>query len=224
MTEKQIEQLKKVLANSSLENKLDDQSKDLDNKILRAAQRQAKSSQQRSSRSWLSNLDLPFNYMGAVSLAVLFTMGLFFGMSQIVSPPEQNLVSATVDEVKRPEFVSINSNEKAVIARPEYLAQEEAPTNISRDKILVDFALPSTDELIAKMEFGVDHERANARANIDLALNDISIMISLGTFDGARERYAKLLENCVSCILPPTLEALVLSSINGQEHSSSDTS
>lgn len=208
MTEQQITQFKDLLEKSSLARDLEQTSNDLDMKILSAAQ--ARDASQVKTPS-LSMFGLPLSVVGMVSLAILFTVGLFFGMSQMIVPDEQEIVVKSSSEKSVGRLVVSDTKVKNLVERPELAAQQDAPSKISRDKILMDFDLPATNKLLAQMEFSFERDPTHSQVAIELAMFEINAMIELGTFDSARERYAMLLENCEDCGLPTTLEALVLS-------------
>lgn len=207
MTEQQIDQLKSLLKESTLANELEQSSKDLDEKLLRAAQ--TRNTQQVKAPN-VAIFGLPFSVLGTVSLAVVFTTGLFLGMSQMILPEERAMVLNGDSKLVAGKLITREAKVKDLIEAPEHAVTSNAPVKSSRDRILVDFDLPSASELIAQMEFNVEQDRADTQAAIDIAMLEISTMIELGTFDNARERYAMLLESCQPCSLPTTLEALVL--------------
>ena len=210
MTEQQIAQFKSILDDSSLVSDLEKSSKDLDMKIL-SASRERETRKIKASK--LAMFGLSINVLGTACLAVLFTVGLFFGMSHLIAPDELPIVFKDQPEVKVEGLVISEAPVKNLVVRPELVTRQDAPSKVSRDKILMDFSLPATSKLLAKMEFGVAQDREEAQAAINIAMFEINTMIELGTFDSARERYAMLLENCQACSLPTTLEALVLSMV-----------
>ena len=73
------------------------------------------------------------------------------------------------------------------------------------------------------MQFAVEQERINATENIQLALNDINLMIKQGQLNDARQRYGLLRDQCRYCVLPNSLELLVFNHQASDGRPPSDT-
>jgi len=102
MTEKQIEQLKKVLSDSSVyDSKLTDHSPQLDDLILSSARAMAQANQTKA-RSIASLLRerarWSFSLLRSASLAVVFTIGVFLVMGQMVKV-EEPLVGINISDM-----------------------------------------------------------------------------------------------------------------------------
>ena len=210
MTEKQLSQLKSLLEDSSLASELQKTSTELDEKILSAARAREASQVNNPKRA---EFGLSFSMLATASLAIILTVGLFFGMSQMILPEESSMHISNGADLEQRQSFQKNSKVKDLITRPESVEMQDAPSKVSRDRILMEFSLPATNELIANVEFEFQQDRSDAQAAIDIAMFEISSMIELGSYDSARERYAMLLEDCHGCSLPTTLEALVLSAM-----------
>ena len=210
MTEKQLSQLKSLLEDSSLASELQKTSTELDEKILSAARAREASQASTPNRA---EFGLSFSMLATASLAIILTVGLFFGMSQMILPEESSMHISNGADLEQQQLFQKNSKVKDLISRPESVTMQDAPSKVSRDRILMEFSLPATNELIANVEFEFQQDRSHAQVAIDIAMFEISSMIELGSYDNARERYAMLLEDCHGCSLPTTLEALVLSAM-----------
>ena len=70
--------------------------------------------------------------------------------------------------------------------------------------------LPSAEALLDGMEFVAASERLAAQTELVRALGDIHVLLKGGELDNARERYERLKHACGVCMLPDSLEALVL--------------
>ncbi len=217
MTEKQIEQLRTILAASSLTEEVSQSPSDLDTQILQAAHERVSTQEGVAPFSLRALFGLPFSALVTVSLAVTLTAALFFGMSQMIVPNEPAIALVNNLEYERDTFLTRkalvkNTKVKDLVSRPELFSVHEAPSKMSRDRILMEFSLPAVSEVLAEGQFDFGQGRVAASNAIDDAMQEISAMVEIGTFDSARERYAKLLEVCDRCALPLTLEALVLDS------------
>ena len=215
MTEKQIQQLKKMLADSSLA----DNSSELDNTILKSAHAAAKlnrvSVKPASSVNSVANRVfgfLPVSLLRSATLAVVFTLGAFFAMGQIVNVDESKIALKQADNFIDFDTSSEKKPARTTIVRPENVALEPAPSRLTRDQILMSFKLSDTGELIANLPFEFDRNSSFTQNSIALAMTDISSMIGVGELDNARQRYSELISQCDGCNLPETLEALVIAS------------
>jgi len=209
MTEKQIEHLKKVLADSQLA----ENSPELDDLILKSAHESAHASQVKFKSTPRNFLTLvPVSFLRSATLAIVFTIGTFFAMGQLVSVDEN---VAAIDESKL-NIKEAASNEAAIkpdqtpLTLPENIALEPAPSSLSRDQILMNFELSDTEELLAQLSFDFSENPKLVQNNIEVAMIDISSLIQTGELDNARQRYSDLKTQCDGCSLPATLEALVL--------------
>jgi len=223
MTEKQIEQLKKILADSTLA----DSSTELDNAILMSARESAK--QPLAEKKAVSDQamraqagffeSLPVSFLRSASLAIVFTVGTFVVMGQLVSVDE-NIASFDDAVIEENEVLSnepVYKPNRTIIILPENVALEPAPSRLSRDQILMNFELSDTEELLAKLSLKFE---PSTKPNNDglfgtavqIAMLDIDSMIQTGELDDARQRYSDLKTDCDDCGLPDTLEALVIAS------------
>ncbi|MFQ3243698.1 MAG: hypothetical protein ACI9SP_000323 [Arenicella sp.] len=222
MTETQIEQLKKVLADSSLP----DNSTELDDAILKSAHEAA---QQRVGSGRKANrllALLPLAFLRTASLAIVFTVGVFLAMGQLVSVNKNTLElnntavrngtatdnpSATMNTTVSEQTIITSSQDSPL--NTANVALKPMPSGLSRDQILLNFELNDTAELLATLSFefsqsGLDRNRA------ELAIVDINSLIQVGELDNARKRYGEFITRCVACRLPRTLEDLVLAAHN----------
>ncbi len=221
MTEKQIEQLKRVLSGSSVyDSELTDHSSQIDALILTAAREtaetnrakaRAKASLLRTRARW------SFSLLRSASLALVFTIGVFLVMGQMIKVNEP-LVGTGAFEMKIDSTSGskdISSSGQAAIEIPDHPAREPEPSRLSRDQILLNFDLAETQQLLTKLSLdfnrnsGSDHSELDA-ATVQLAMVDISSLIKTGELDDARQRYSELKTECDDCGLPETLEALVI--------------
>ena len=214
MTEKQIEQLKKVLSDS----KLADNSSELDDAILQLAHDSAQTTRANSqSKSTNVFALLPLSFLRSATLAIVLTVGVFFAMGQLVSVDE-NIAALDQPEIKvgnAADSESFSQASQGVIVLPENVALEPAPSGLSRDHILMTFELSETEELLAKLSFDFSNNSDSSQADFDVAavqvaMVDINSLIQTGALDNARQRYSDLKTECDGCSLPDTLEALVI--------------
>jgi len=210
MTERQIENLKKLLMNS----KVTEDTPELDDKILTAAKQHAKNLTRQSNWSLLQ-----FGTLSSVTLSIAFTVTLFFGLNQILNinaPSEiQAQHNAEVNVALLANKQKATQPSASVITHPNELikklgvvsAPEAQPV---RDQILAQLELPNTQDILATMSFQLQEDHKLAENSINFAMSDIRQLISGGQLDKARVRYAQLREMCDGCTLPNTLEALVI--------------
>jgi len=212
MTEKQIEQLKNLLADSSAAYKLEQSTDELDVNILSAAHARESNHKSAPGMSLLTLIGSPLSVLSTVTLAVILTVGLFFGMSQMIIPQERSVVHGDEVDYKQAKLLKNYTKVRELVSRPEMQALQEAPSKTSRDQILLEFNASNAVEALAHNPFGLGLDRVAASNAIDIAMQEIDVMIELGSFDSARARYASLVDTCQACDLPLTLEALVLNS------------
>ena len=166
----------------------------------------------------------PLGFIRTATIAVSFTLVIFVGMGQLLKFDHSDLM-AIKNKQKSPDSVQVVGTEpfkpqsELKIHKPVALIAEQAPSQIQRNKALLDSiestGLPATSELLATMEFSVISERSLAQSNIDLAMNDIRMMIKLGELNNARERYVQLKheqlkQHCPPCRLPDSLDDLLI--------------
>jgi hypothetical protein len=150
--------------------------------------------------------------MRSATLAVVFTVGVFLAMGQLVSVDE-NIVALKSAEVEIRNVVaesSLKGPAQTMIVRPEIIALEPAPSHLSRDQILMSFELSDTEVLMAEFSFEFSQNPETTQNNVEVAMVDIHSLIQIGELEGARQRYSHLKMECGGCGLPDTLEALVL--------------
>lgn len=216
MTEKQIEQLKKVLS----ESKLPDNSVELDSAILKSAHDSA-SQWQDVEKADVSTPErhlfglMPLSFLRSAGLATVLTLGTFVLMGQLISVDEE----LVVDDTGLTNVISNESVKEPVelkqthIRLPENIALEPAPSQLSRDQILLSFDLSDTEELLAGLPLTPSIEPdtdAFYQVAVQPAIVDIDLMIRTGELNDARERYGELKLDCNGCGLPDTLEALII--------------
>jgi hypothetical protein len=220
MTEKQIEQLKKALADSSLP----DSSTQLDQTILQSAHQAARRYRLKSDRRTPRLFDLlPLAFLRTASLSIVFTIGVFFAMGQLVKVDENTLVLKDASEINKRGSVAHSVVSESVgnlvsqrtFAGAEKTVLEPLPSGLSRDQILMSFELSDSSELLAKLsfEFNQSNDESNDGLNsnaAELAMSDINSLIQVGELANARQRYAEFIIQCAVCGLPKTLEDLVL--------------
>ncbi len=214
MTEKQIEQLKKMLSDAHPIQSTDE----LDNQILKAARIEseklkAESIHSRSS-SWLNSL-------GSLGVAAMLTVTVFLGLSQVLSPDDlvaNKVPTQDVDSVafKQKEVdSSVQGLSQNTIVKPSSTELSSAPSKGSRDDILMQFDLSETEDLLANLSDDLFGDAGVKQSSIRLAMNDINSFIQVGEFDGARQRYRDFTFDCQECGLPDSLEDLVLAASSG---------
>lgn len=211
MTEKQIEHLKQVLT----ESKLADNSRELDERILKSAHdlvdATSENTKPQNNAATLLGFQ-PISFLRSASLAIVFTVGVFFAMGQLLSV-DDTLTAHQQTESDTPKPVSIERIEtqsQRQIVRPRSLAMEPAPSGLSRDEILMSFELSDTEALLAELSFEFSQNSAFDQGSIEVAMIDINSLIETGELDNARQRYSDLKSECDSCNLPNSLEAFVL--------------
>jgi hypothetical protein len=223
MTETQIEQLKKVLADSSLPQ----HSVELDDVILKSAHQAAQQHRANSGRQANRLFDLlPLAFLRTASLAIVLTVGVFLAMGQLVSVDQNAAVvdnSAVLNKAApRNPSATMNTDvtEQITIAssqgRPlstSNIALKPLPSGLSRDQILLNFELSDTEKLLATLSFEFNQSSLD-RNKAELAMVDINSLIQVGELDNARKRYGDFINRCIACGLPETLEDLVLAAHN----------
>jgi len=215
MTKQQVKHLKTLLDSSAVE----ESSKELDEKILRAANAQIE--QNRRDKTQKNRSLLIFRSrgtFGAAALSVVLTIGCFWGLSQLFKADE-----AYAPLVIRSEKVKIDVVEGSNVATPKELIIDDThqlnnPLDVpesadARDLILADMDLPRTQDLLSSIYVEQASDRVFMHNNIIAAMDDIRDMLNGGRLDKARQRYEELRQLCDGCRLPESLEALVL---NGQ--------
>lgn len=202
MTEQQIENLRRVLSLSDEEQN----SSELDEKILAVAKAKAPRTKPHFLINYFNVQSINFATSAAVS--VLLTVGLFLGLSQILSVDDS---FSNTDELFHAKEAQTNKRE---ISQPELVLEHELIarplTESARDQILVDMELPEVSGLLDNMQFSIIEDRVIAQQAMLSAMEDIRYMVMNGGFNDARDRYDRLRRTCSVCTLPDTLEALVL--------------
>ncbi len=220
MTEKQIEQLKKMLSDTHPIYSTDE----LDNQILEAARLESEKLKAESidSRggSWLNSL-------GSLGVAAMLTVIVFLGLSQVISPDDLVTSKVPTQDVDSVAFEPKETNSSAqrlsqnTIVKPSSTQFSSAPSNGSRDDILMQFDLSETQDLLANLSGDLFGDAGVKQSSIRLAMNDINSLIQVGEFDGARQRYRDFTFDCKECGLPDSLEDLVLAASSGVRASGS---
>lgn len=217
MTEHEVKALKSIL----------DQAKpgvtpnELDQKILLAADEQAAYLKaKRSQKRWMGALrehQLPIN-LGPAVLSITMTAMVFFGLSKLftVSPTEtpvltNNTPTEIIIETANEEITTLDDTE----LYPSDVFLDASPLAInSRDQILAEIQLPSTDRMLQGMQFDQSSDRLLAMELVTQAMVDIRSLLVSGEFNRARNRFEQLRERCDVCTLPKSLEVLVLNDLN----------
>jgi len=214
MTEKQIEQLKKMLS----ETHTTQSTQELDKQIVDAARLESiklkGATKPPRLGTWLTSLS-------SFGAAAALTVGVFLGLSQMLSPddletnlalkktsPEgsRSVVIGSDVPQKTPNMVVTSSN-----TQPNSVPEISlAPSGGSRDEILMRFDPSETQDLLASLSAEFTGETWFDESGIVLAMNDINSLIRVGEFDGARQRYRDFKFGCKDCGLPDALEDLVL--------------
>lgn len=217
MTETQIEQLKQVLANSSLP----DNSAELDDAILTSAHQAV---QQRVNRDRhvgrLFDL-LPIAFLRTASLAIVLTIAVFLGMGQLVSVDQKTIKGNNIAKPSNPSAIinTVTTEQTIATGTPRSpssstnVTLKPLPSGLSRDQILLNFELSDAEELLATLSFEFNQSSLD-RNRAELAMVDINSLIHIGELDNARKRYGDFINRCVACGLPETLEDLVLAAHN----------
>lgn len=220
MTEKQIEQLKKMLSDAHSIGSTDE----LDNQILEAARLESEKLKAESTvsrgGSWLKSL-------GSLGVAAMLTVIVFLGLSQVLSPDDLVVKKASTQGVDSVAFESTEAGSSAqplsenTIVKPSNRQLSSAPSSGSRDDILMQFDLGETEDLLANLSNDLFGDAGVKQGSIRLAMNDINSLIKIGEFDGARQRYRDFAFDCKECDLPASLEDLVLAASSGVRASDS---
>ena len=229
MTEKQIQQLKQALSKSHAMHDSDA----LDRNVLNAAKLHAneikKAKHVDSSDKQGGSL---LTMIGSLSIAATFTVVVFLGLGHMLSVNDEAVIAkqvtptgvqesfqfsdkpseATLDTVNQEPNVIAQANN---IAKPNNVPLEAAPTQLSRDEILMHFDLSETKELLAAMSSEFVSDSSSELPAVHLAMSDIQSLINVGEFDGARSRYHEFRQNefkvdCEQCTLPESLEGLII--------------
>lgn len=207
MTEKEINQLKKILDS----NKPRETPKSLDQTVLSEAESQ-RQQYKAGKQSFVQSVMQPF---ASGAIAICCTAALLFVFSKVIIPQglhQQQL--AQPSEIKGVEL----KVEKAKLtdSEPMIVTNQLQPAHPSstREGLAERYNLPSSELLLSVMKFSKERDRQLAEQQVTIALNDINIMLKVGALDSARERYHQLREYCDDCGLPESLEALAQLEIN----------
>jgi len=216
MTEQQFEQLTQRLKASAKQSP-----ESLDQAILANANAVAEQNQRQvtatkpKKTSWISNL-FQTTFAQSAFVSVALTVAVFATLALLIKPDQQE--STLASDSKNIEFdlvrQSPNESTGLEINRPKVDAlrpQIAMPqTQQARDQILAQMPLPDVQALLDEMDFSAQHDRQLTQSMISLAMDDIRVLIDNQNLEGARVRYARLIESCESCPLPNTLEALLI--------------
>ena len=213
MTEQQIKQLKTLLEASQAQ----DNSEELDRRVLAAAQSKTEMRALQATSEPRRNLLPGLGTAGTAALSVLVTIAVFLGMSRVLDVEQSPVPLAERSSDLKVESTVVDGVAglpmQKTIVRPPAPLQYPGMSKDARDRMLVDLELPSTIDLLDSMEFSLTRDRSFAASAIDEALADINSMIGSGELDDARKRYERLRRWCDVCQLPDTLEALALARI-----------
>jgi len=228
MTEKQLEKLKQHLdvTNKQSPTLLDEAI--LAQAKVAAEKRQLEQTQEQEpttntssgNKSWLSSL-FQTTFAQSAFVSVVLTVSVFTALALLIKPQHQEplVISETknieFDLVQKPSLGTSRSHENNSknkrLQLSEYMAQVKMPeTQQGRDQILAQMPLPDVQTLLDEMEFSAQQDRQLTKSLISLAMEDIRVMIDMKNLNEARVRYARLKDNCVSCPLPDSLEALLI--------------
>ncbi|RBP48935.1 hypothetical protein [Arenicella xantha] len=209
MTEQHINQLKYLLE----QDRATTNSAELDATILAAAHLQAEQYTKQRPRRPLFQL---LNFLRPISLAIVMTFGILLAMGhwlavEPVAPIAQPNTNRLPFDTNGIEQDATESHQERILP-PQFVAAQPQPidTQYDRDQVLKIYPLPDTRMVIASMQFELEHQRIAATGNIELALNEINLMIKQGQLNDARQRYDTLRDECRYCGLPSSLEVLVL--------------
>lgn len=223
MTEQQIQQLKKLLENSSH----NENSTELDHAILGKAQAMSEQRQrlntqasgQTQSIRGLSHWFATFGFMRSAALSVALTVAVFWGLNKAISVDHQaqplianNSSFDDLAYVTRVDNRPKGAQSLSKFDRPVY-APGTSPQLLTidvRDQILAEMEFPETQRVLDSIALSLDENRMTTEAVVVQAMTDIKDMIREGQLNNARDRYNLLLLACGQCALPDTLEALVL--------------
>ena len=211
MTEQQIKNLQ-VLLNSSQETQLDEQAeKDMlafDTKILDAAKHHVVNKKSSYLSRLFDRISVPsFGLINAIALSVMLTLGVLFFLGQLTQLDDtQFLANKRIAQLEKNSQAELVDSESTLI-----LSSIERPVSQNvRDQILLEMKLPDAQILLDEMGFSLTDDRQIAAVAITDALLDIRLMIKDGELNNARQRYEQLRLNCIVCVLPNSLEAVVL--------------
>jgi len=211
MTEQQIKNLQELLNDSSVEKldgSTDNDLSELDGKLLNAAKQYVPGKK----ASYLSILFerfsfRSFGFINAMALSVMLTLGLLFVLGQLTQLDDSLILAS--GEI--PQGEKVVEKERGQLTKTVILDSAERPVSMNvRDQILLDMKLPDAQILVNEMQFSLADEKQIASVAISNALFDIRLMINDGELNNARQRYERLRKNCVVCVLPNSLEAVVL--------------
>jgi len=211
MTEQQIKNLQELLNDSSVEKldgSTDNDLSELDAKLLNAAKQYVPVKK----ASYLSILFerfsfRSFGFINAMALSVMLTLGLLFVLGQLTQLDDSLILAS--GEI--PQGEKVVEKERGQLTKTVILDSAERPVSMNvRDQILLDMKLPDAQILVNEMQFSLADEKQIASVAISNALFDIRLMINDGELNNARQRYERLRKNCVVCVLPNSLEAVVL--------------
>ena len=228
MTEQQFKQLKQRLDASAKQSPTS-----LDDTILSNASMAAEQSKLKQSKdkTLSSNISLEKNalfsgflqttFAQSAFISISLTIAVFTVLALLIKPDVED--STVVSDSKEVGFKLIGQTTLESNVSQVYQAQtNQSQVNVliesidmpqtqqGRDQILAQMPLPDVQVLLDEMVFSVHQDREFVQSMLSLAMKDIRIMIDNENLNGARIRYARLKENCATCPLPKSLEALLI--------------
>ena len=226
MTEQQFEQLKQRLDASAKQSpsSLDDAI--LSNANMTIEQNKFKQGKGQSSdtrfqkKSWLFGF-LQTTFAQSAFVSIVLTAAVFVVLALLIKPDVKD--SILVVDSNQVEFELLGQ----ALHEPKPLQADQSETTLSiaeidmpqtqqgRDLILAQMSLLDVQALLDEMTFAEHQDRQFTQSMLSLAMKDIRVMIDNENLNGARVRYARLKESCASCLLPDSLEALLINASQG---------
>jgi len=214
MTEQQFKQLKQRLDASAKQSPTS-----LDDTILSNANMAAEQSKLKKckDKTLSSNISLEKNalfsdllqttFAQSAFISISLTIAVFTVLALLIKPDVED--STVVSDSKEVGFKLIGQTTLESNVSQVYQAQ----TNQSQVNVLIEpIDMPQTqqgrDQILAQMP--LPDVQVLLESMLSLAMKDIRIMIDNENLNGARIRYARLKENCATCPLPKSLEALLI--------------
>jgi len=223
MTEKQIEELQRLLAdNKVFDDKTAPKLAELDRRILHQARLHVEQDKQtmvntNQNPKRVSSFWRVHSYTAAVVLSVMLTGIMFLGLGQVISVSESDKVAfqgkimppiTSQDERLLKPLIEKNIS-KTTVARAVF---EESAwyAQLREQHQLEKIVLPDVAELVDVMEFELPNDSVIAQQLIQDAMQDIGAMLHQGQWQNAQLRYADLQQHCDVCTLPEDLEELLV--------------
>lgn len=214
----------KLLKNISAEHAIEPSKRSTELIFMAAAEQARKSTKRQASTAssqhakGLTGTDF-VQLMSSAALSVLFTLGVFLTLHQVLAPSAfESTTAGEPAPALRFKPTPIDPSKQGqlnIVSIPKPHRQEYAPVGQLHNLRALSEA--SIDLLVEHQIRVSEGESIASKRLIEEALRDITAYVRTGRINDARSRYELLKVTCESCLLPASLEALayLTSPVNG---------